>query len=180
MKKIMLLPLAVMVLLAACSSAGDDGKSQSIAENSTATAGAEESAKDESSKAESSKTENSKAEEGKAEESKEDAESSVVVSHDVETGEDTEEPADAFNEADNEAESDPGVAGGQVYGDPRMLAESCIDKNVADLYALIGEPIFSEYAPSCLGPGDDGNLYYDSFIVYTYLEEDEETVIAVE
>ena len=51
-----------------------------------------------------------------------------------------------------------------------------------DLYALIGEPGSSDYAPSCLNPGvgEDGNLYYEGFIVYTYREGDTETVTYVE
>ncbi len=55
-------------------------------------------------------------------------------------------------------------------------AQSCIGKSVQELYALIGEPVSSDYASSCLGEGDDGNLYYDGFIVYTYREGDTETV----
>lgn len=64
----------------------------------------------------------------------------------------------------------------------KALAESCINKSVDELYALIGEPESSDYAPSCLNPGEgeDGNLYYDGFVVYTYREGDEETVIYVE
>ena len=34
-----------------------------------------------------------------------------------------------------------------------------------DLIAAIGEPLSSDYAPSCLGEGEDGNLYYDGFTV---------------
>ena len=62
------------------------------------------------------------------------------------------------------------------------LAESCLDLPVEDLYALIGEPEGSDYAPSCLNPGvgEDGNLYYDGFVVYTYREGDTETVTYVE
>ena len=61
------------------------------------------------------------------------------------------------------------------------LAESCIDKSVEELYKLIGEPAEKDYAPSCLGEGgEDGNLYYDGFIVYTYKEGDKETVHYVE
>lgn len=62
------------------------------------------------------------------------------------------------------------------------LAQSCIDLSVEELYALIGEPESSDYAPSCLNPdvGEDGNLYYDGFIVYTYREGDVETVSYVE
>lgn len=63
---------------------------------------------------------------------------------------------------------------------PKELAESCIDKTVQELYDLIGEPESSDYAPSCLGPGEDGNLYYDGFTVYTYREGETETVRVVE
>lgn len=65
---------------------------------------------------------------------------------------------------------------------PFELAESCIDQSVEELYALIGEPESSDYAPSCLNPdvGEDGNLYYDGFIVYTYREGEVETVSYVE
>ena len=62
-------------------------------------------------------------------------------------------------------------------------AESCIGGSVEDLYALIGEPSSSDYAPSCLGGvatgGEDGMLYYDGFIVYTYREGDNERVDVV-
>ena len=34
--------------------------------------------------------------------------------------------------------------------------------------AACGESNSSDYAPSCLGEGEDGNLYYDGFTVYTY------------
>ena len=64
--------------------------------------------------------------------------------------------------------------------DLKALAESCIGKTVQELYELIGEPESAEYVSSCLGPGDDGNLFYDGFIVYTYREGDTETVEYVE
>ena len=53
---------------------------------------------------------------------------------------------------------------------------------MADLFALIGQPESSEYAPSCMNPGvgEDGVLYYDGFVVYTYKEGDTETVDYVE
>ena len=65
---------------------------------------------------------------------------------------------------------------------PFELAQSCIDQSVEELYALIGEPESVDYAPSCLNPdeGQDGNLYYDGFIVYTYREGEVETVSYVE
>lgn len=64
--------------------------------------------------------------------------------------------------------------------DKKALAESCIDKDVSELYALIGEPESSDYAPSCLVDGEDGMLYYDGFVVYTTREGDVETVYYVE
>lgn len=65
--------------------------------------------------------------------------------------------------------------------DLKALAESCIDKDVSELYALIGEPESSDYAPSCLVEGgEDGMLYYDGFVVYTTREADVETVYYVE
>ena len=65
---------------------------------------------------------------------------------------------------------------------PFQLAEECIDKPLEDLIALIGEPNSADYAPSCLNPGvgEDGNLYYDGFVVYTYREGSNETVQYVE
>ena len=64
--------------------------------------------------------------------------------------------------------------------DLKTLAQSCIDKPVSELYALIGQPNSSDYAPSCMGDGEDGNLYYDGFIVYTDREGDTESVYYVE
>ena len=51
-----------------------------------------------------------------------------------------------------------------------------------ELIALIGEPQSSDYAPSCLNPGvgEDGNLYYEGFTVYTYKEDGVEEVVDVE
>ena len=60
------------------------------------------------------------------------------------------------------------------------IAKSYIDAPVEDLIAEIGEPVDRDYAPSCMGSGDDGNLYYDGFTVYTYREGDSEVVIDVE
>ena len=68
----------------------------------------------------------------------------------------------------------------EIQKTPKELAESCIDLTVEELYDLIGQPESSDYAPSCLGPGEDGNLYYDGFTVYTYRENGTETVRVVE
>lgn len=50
------------------------------------------------------------------------------------------------------------------------IAKGYEGANVDELIAAIGDPNSSDYAPSCLGEGEDGNLYYDGFTVYTYRE----------
>lgn len=86
----------------------------------------------------------------------------------------TEAPTQATTEAPTEAATE---------GDSlKAQAESCIGKTVEELIALIGEPQSSDYAPSCLNPGvgEDGNLYYDGFTVYTYKADGVEEVVDVE
>ena len=63
---------------------------------------------------------------------------------------------------------------------PMQIAETLIGETTEALYAAIGYPESSDYAKSCLGDGDDGNLYYDGFTVYTYREGKTETVRYVE
>ena len=58
-------------------------------------------------------------------------------------------------------------------------AFALIDHPVAELYSAIGEPADSSYASSCIGAGQDGELYYDGFVVCTYVENGEETVVDV-
>ena len=55
-------------------------------------------------------------------------------------------------------------------------AESYIGKEVSELYDAIGEPESVSYASSCLGSGEDGELVYNGFTVYTYKEGDSEVV----
>ena len=44
---------------------------------------------------------------------------------------------------------------------------------VADLIDLLGEPLSREYSSSCLiEGGQDGQLIYDGFIVYTLVQKD--------
>lgn len=72
---------------------------------------------------------------------------------------------------------------GENGGDASLLetAKTFEGAPVEDLIAAIGEPESSDYAPSCLGEGEDGNLYYDGFTVYTYRDTDgQETVNYVE
>lgn len=82
---------------------------------------------------------------------------------------------DAAPEATPEATPEPTPA-----VDARATAESLVGESVDELYAAIGEPSSSDYAPSCIGDGEDGNLYYDGFVVYTYRENGMETVEYVE
>ena len=86
----------------------------------------------------------------------------------------TEAPTETTTEAPTEATTEANSLKAQ--------AESCIGKTVEELIALIGEPESSDYAPSCLNPGvgEDGNLYYDGFTVYTYKEDGVEEVVDVE
>lgn len=80
---------------------------------------------------------------------------------------DNEEPESAENEM---TESSPDM----------VTAKSLIGHSVKELVEAIGEPSSKEYASSCLGSGEDGEWVYDGFIVYTYKENDSETVEDVE
>lgn len=55
-------------------------------------------------------------------------------------------------------------------------ARAYIGQSASNLIAALGSPISSSYAPSCLGPGEDGELIYSGFTVYTYRENGVETV----
>lgn len=58
-------------------------------------------------------------------------------------------------------------------------AQGFVGKDAAALIQAIGEPLERRYAPSCLGSGEDGELKYRGFTVYTYREGDTETVSEV-
>ena len=91
------------------------------------------------------------------------------------TGEDSatgEEYETSEGPADSE-ENDP-------VAEKLDIVKQYIDKPLADLIAVIGEPQSRDYAPSCLGDGEDGLLVYDGFVVYTYREGDSEIVYDVE
>ncbi len=51
---------------------------------------------------------------------------------------------------------------------------------VSELIEILGEPLSEDAAPSCMGPGEDVNLYYDGFTVYTYRDGDQQTVVDAE
>lgn len=87
-----------------------------------------------------------------------------------------EEPAEEAAPAEEPVEEEVPV--GPTVED----ALAFVDQDVTALYAAIGEPVSSSYEYSCSGPGDDGILQYDGFIVFTYREKDgsAETVIDAE
>lgn len=58
----------------------------------------------------------------------------------------------------------------------KETAEGFIEKDVSELIKAVGKPKSSDYAKSCAGAGDDGELIYDGFTVYTYREGDREIV----
>ena len=90
----------------------------------------------------------------------------------TETG-DAPSPAETEATAPAAAKTEPLTPDGA-----KELALACVDGPVEALYEKIGRPESSDYAPSCMGDGEDGNLYYDAygFIVYTYREGSQETV----
>lgn len=51
-------------------------------------------------------------------------------------------------------------------------AQQMIGEPVSSLTEAIGEPKNASYASSCLGDGEDGELTYDGFTVYTYRAPD--------
>lgn len=58
-------------------------------------------------------------------------------------------------------------------------ASAFIGKSASSMIAAIGGPVSKSYAPSCMGDGEDGELKYNGFTVYTYKEGDSEKVIDV-
>lgn len=81
----------------------------------------------------------------------------------------TPDPAAESNETTDPAAESTETAEPEETGDSLLeIAKGYEGANVDELIAAIGEPNSSDYAPSCLGEGEDGNLYYDGFTVYTY------------
>ena len=71
-----------------------------------------------------------------------------------------------------------GMSGGGAQS--AVLGASGDAAGYDDYLAAIGAPESSDYAPSCLGPGEDVNLYYDGFTVYTYRDSDQQVVVDAE
>lgn len=80
-----------------------------------------------------------------------------------------------------ETEPQPGSQTEQpVSSEAKDIAMSMEGQSTSDLFAAIGQPQSADYTTSCMGPGEDGNLYYDGFVVYTYREGSSEVIQYVE
>ena len=55
--------------------------------------------------------------------------------------------------------------------EPGENPSNYVGNDLGTFISIFGSPNSSDYAPSCLGPGKDGLLYYDGFTVYTYQDE---------
>lgn len=90
--------------------------------------------------------------------------------------EETEPPKVTKSPADGELPDGAQTASPE---DLKAIAKQFIDRDVNELIDAIGQPISSDYGPSCMGSGEDGELKYDGFSVYTYREGGVETVESV-
>lgn len=63
--------------------------------------------------------------------------------------------------------------------DAKSTAQGFVGKSASSLKAAIGSPNSSSYSPSCMGEGEDGELSYNGFTVYTYRENGSERVTEV-
>ena len=79
-------------------------------------------------------------------------------------------------EDENEVQNSSEEEAAPEVNEDKALAESMIGEEVSKLIEAIGEPESADYASSCLGPGEDGELQYDGFTVYTYKEGDSEVI----
>ena len=84
----------------------------------------------------------------------------------------TEAPEATDAPAVTEAPAEPSPDGN---GTAELVAKilTMVGQPVEDLYDLIGQPKSSDYTPSCLVTGgQDGQLEYDGFTVYTLVQPD--------
>ena len=84
--------------------------------------------------------------------------------------------AESSVEDENEVQNSSEEEAAPEVNEDKALAESMIGEEVSKLIEAIGEPESADYASSCLGPGEDGELQYDGFTVYTYKEGDSEVI----
>lgn len=94
-----------------------------------------------------------------------------------------EEPAPEEPPVEEEPADDPAEPPVEEEKETNPLFEQAlalIDCSVEELYDTVGMPVDYMYADSCLGEGEDGELYYDGFTVYTYRDlEDNEHIYDV-
>lgn len=170
MKKalVLVLALALIACLGGCGSeSGESAAPESTAPESVAP---------------ESEAPESAAPESEAPESESPAPESAVPESEVpeSAAPETETPAPETAAPETQAPDSPVP---EIAADPAAQKETAmgfVDSPVSALYAAIGYPSSSDYAPSCIGAGEDGNLYYNGFTVYTYRENGTETVVYVE
>ncbi len=86
-----------------------------------------------------------------------------------------QEPAEEPEEPAEEEPAEETPAGPTVED-----ALAFVDQPLSDLIEALGEPLEEYYEYSCSGPGDDGLLTYDGFIVFTYREPDGSAEVVVD
>jgi hypothetical protein len=92
------------------------------------------------------------------------------------------EPEEPSEPAENPVEEAP-AEGPVQEAVPMPTVEDAlafVDQPLSDLIEAIGEPLEEYYEYSCSGPGDDGLLTYDGFIVFTYREPDGSAEVVID
>ena len=90
-----------------------------------------------------------------------------------------EEPEEPVEEEPEEPAEEPPVEE-EPAGPTVEDALAFVDQPLSDLIEAIGEPLEEYYEYSCSGPGDDGLLTYDGFIVFTYREPDGSAEVVID
>ena len=129
-------------------------------------------------------------EETNSEEPKEAAAPTVLTPEPVAAGqpeitgepeEEREQPAEEGLASEESQPAEPQSPAGDtavpITPPTKEEAVAFIGRSVSELTAALGEPADSSYAASCMGEGgEDGELFYDGFTVYTYRKDGQETV----
>ena len=122
---------------------------------------------------------NPEAEEKAKEEAPAEPEEPAEDSAPVEDPVDPIEPEEPVEEEPEEPAEEPPVE--ETPAGPTVEdALAFVDQPLSDLIEAIGEPLEEYYEYSCSGPGDDGLLTYDGFIVFTYREPDGSAEVVVD
>ncbi len=88
-------------------------------------------------------------------------------------------PTASLPDANLEPDSDP-EAEADTEKTPFETAQGFVDRPLSELTEAIGEPLSTDYVTSCLIPGgQDGELHYDGFTVYTVTDGETETILDV-